>query len=154
MQLIILPNIQTSLAVVNRLKLMDSGAIHLMGSLPFDAKTKLIIRIVVASVHSWKRDKLLLQAPQKREVTIITFVIRAVFHVPWQTKVTQLHTVNCRHQHIPCCNVSAETNQASEILDLVNFVVNLAFGANQTANQTRITTNVILFLCFLFVINY
>lgn len=33
-----LPNIQTSLAVVNRLKLMDSGAIHLIGSLPLDAK--------------------------------------------------------------------------------------------------------------------
>lgn len=33
-----LPNIQTSLAVVNRLKLMDSGAIHLIGSLPLDAE--------------------------------------------------------------------------------------------------------------------
>ena len=31
------PNIQTSLAEVKRLKLMDSGAIHLMGSLPLDA---------------------------------------------------------------------------------------------------------------------
>lgn len=35
-----LPNIQTSLAVVNRLKLMDSGAIHLMGSLPLDAEDR------------------------------------------------------------------------------------------------------------------
>lgn len=35
-----LPNIQTSLAVVNRLKLMDSGAIHLIGSLPLDAITQ------------------------------------------------------------------------------------------------------------------
>jgi hypothetical protein len=32
-----LPNIQTSLAVVNRLKLMLSGAIHLIGNFPFDA---------------------------------------------------------------------------------------------------------------------
>ena len=32
-----LPNIQTSLAVVNLLKLIDSGAIHLMGSLPLEA---------------------------------------------------------------------------------------------------------------------
>lgn len=31
------PNIQTSLAVVNRLKLMDSGDIHLIGNLPLDA---------------------------------------------------------------------------------------------------------------------
>jgi hypothetical protein len=29
-----LPNIHTSLAVVKRLKLMDSGDIHLMGSFP------------------------------------------------------------------------------------------------------------------------
>lgn len=33
------PNIQTSLAEVNLLKLMDSGAIHLIGSLPFEAET-------------------------------------------------------------------------------------------------------------------
>ena len=32
-----LPNIHTSLAVVNRRKLIDSGAIHLIGSLPLDA---------------------------------------------------------------------------------------------------------------------
>jgi len=31
------PNIQTSLAVVNRLKLIDSGDIHLIGNLPLDA---------------------------------------------------------------------------------------------------------------------
>lgn len=31
------PNIQTSLAEVNLRKLMLSGAIHLMGSLPFEA---------------------------------------------------------------------------------------------------------------------
>lgn len=35
-----LPNIQTSLAVVNLLKLIDSGAIHLIGSLPFEAENK------------------------------------------------------------------------------------------------------------------
>lgn len=35
------PNIQTSLAVVNRLKLMDSGAIHLIGSLPLDAEKQM-----------------------------------------------------------------------------------------------------------------
>lgn len=29
-----------SLAIVNLLKLIDSGAIHLIGSLPFDAKTR------------------------------------------------------------------------------------------------------------------
>lgn len=34
------PNIQTSLAVVNRRKLIDSGAIHLMGSLPLEAEVK------------------------------------------------------------------------------------------------------------------
>lgn len=34
------PNIQTSLADVNLLKLMDSGAIHLIGSLPLEAETK------------------------------------------------------------------------------------------------------------------
>lgn len=34
------PNIHTSLAEVNLLKLIDSGAIHLIGSLPFEAKTK------------------------------------------------------------------------------------------------------------------
>ena len=34
------PNIQMSLAVVNLLKLIDSGAIHLIGSLPFEAVTK------------------------------------------------------------------------------------------------------------------
>ena len=33
----LLPNIQTSLAVVKRRKLIDSGAIHLMGSTPFEA---------------------------------------------------------------------------------------------------------------------
>lgn len=32
-----LPNIQTSLAVVNRRKFIDSGAIHLIGNLPLDA---------------------------------------------------------------------------------------------------------------------
>lgn len=31
------PNIQTSVAVVNLLKFIDSGAIHFMGSFPFDA---------------------------------------------------------------------------------------------------------------------
>ncbi len=31
------PNIQTSLAEVNRRKFMDSGAIHLMGSFPLEA---------------------------------------------------------------------------------------------------------------------
>lgn len=31
------PNIQTSLAVVKRLKLMDSGAIHLIGNRETDA---------------------------------------------------------------------------------------------------------------------
>ena len=35
-----LPNIQTSLADVNLLKLMDSGAIHLIGSLPLEAGTQ------------------------------------------------------------------------------------------------------------------
>lgn len=34
------PNIQMSLAIVNLLKLIDSGAIHLIGSLPFEAKTR------------------------------------------------------------------------------------------------------------------
>lgn len=34
------PNIQTSLADVNLLKLIDSGAIHLIGSLPLEAETK------------------------------------------------------------------------------------------------------------------
>lgn len=34
------PNIQTSLADVNLLKLIDSGAIHLMGSLPLEAETQ------------------------------------------------------------------------------------------------------------------
>lgn len=33
-----LPNIHTSDAVVNLLKLIDSGAIHLMGSLPLVAE--------------------------------------------------------------------------------------------------------------------
>jgi len=32
-----LPNIQTSEADVNRRKLMDSGAIHLIGSFPLEA---------------------------------------------------------------------------------------------------------------------
>ena len=32
-----LPNIHTSLADVNLLKLIDSGAIHLIGSLPLEA---------------------------------------------------------------------------------------------------------------------
>lgn len=34
------PNIQTSLAEVNLLKLIDSGAIHLIGSLPLEAEAK------------------------------------------------------------------------------------------------------------------
>lgn len=34
------PNIQTSLAVVKRLKLMDSGAIHLIGNRESDAAQK------------------------------------------------------------------------------------------------------------------
>lgn len=33
-----LPNIQTSLAEVNRRKFMDSGAIHLIGSFPLEAE--------------------------------------------------------------------------------------------------------------------
>jgi hypothetical protein len=37
----ILPNIHTSLDAVNRRKLIDSGAIHLIGSLPFDAATRI-----------------------------------------------------------------------------------------------------------------
>ena len=36
-----LPNIQISLAIVNLLKLIDSGAIHFMGSFPFEATTQL-----------------------------------------------------------------------------------------------------------------
>lgn len=43
-----LPNIQTSLAVVNLLKLMDSGAIHFIGSLPFEAK---IIQILQYDIN-------------------------------------------------------------------------------------------------------
>ena len=39
------PNIQTSLAEVNLLKLIDSGAIHLIGSLPLEADTKTNIKI-------------------------------------------------------------------------------------------------------------
>lgn len=34
------PNIQTSLAEVNLLKLIDSGAIHLIGSFPLEAETE------------------------------------------------------------------------------------------------------------------
>lgn len=34
------PNIQTSLAEVNRRKLIDSGAIHLMGNFPLEATGK------------------------------------------------------------------------------------------------------------------
>lgn len=44
-----LPNIQTSLAVVNLLKLIDSGAIHFIGSLPFEAK---IVQILQWDVNS------------------------------------------------------------------------------------------------------
>ena len=32
-----LPNIHTSLGLLNLLKLIDSGAIHLIGSFPFEA---------------------------------------------------------------------------------------------------------------------
>lgn len=35
------PNIQISLAIVNLRKLIDSGAIHFMGSFPFEATTQL-----------------------------------------------------------------------------------------------------------------
>lgn len=87
---------------------------------------------------------------KKHKVTIITFVIRAVFHVPWQTKVTQFHTVNCWNQHIPCCNVSIEINQASKTLDLVNFVVNLAcrviVNLYYFVKETSVTIYVILCL--------
>ena len=37
-----LPNIHTSLADVNLLKLIDSGAIHLIGSLPLEAENGII----------------------------------------------------------------------------------------------------------------
>lgn len=36
--LLYIPNIHTSLAVVKRLKLIDSGAIHFMGNLPLEAE--------------------------------------------------------------------------------------------------------------------
>lgn len=53
-----LPNIQTSLAVVNRLKLMDSGAIHLIGSFPLDAEKKRGVRkTVLHSVHTGPMNK-------------------------------------------------------------------------------------------------
>jgi hypothetical protein len=35
------PNIHTSLAAVNLLKLIDSGAIHLIGSLPLEAENRI-----------------------------------------------------------------------------------------------------------------
>lgn len=35
-----------------------------------------------------------------------TFVVLLLFYVPWQTKVSQLHTDLTGNQHVPYCNVS------------------------------------------------
>lgn len=53
-----------SLAIVNLLKLMDSGAIHLIGSLPFEANTRkeeTINRVLLVNeiiVYMWAESQM------------------------------------------------------------------------------------------------
>lgn len=51
-----LPNIHTSLAEVNRRKLMDSGAIHLMGNFPLEATGKAREGRLLSPLQSSKTD--------------------------------------------------------------------------------------------------
>jgi len=114
-----LPNIQTSLAVVKRLKLMDSGAIHLIGNLPLDAGEwqwrELCYTSLISSVSIWAMNNngafshLIKRKIQRlQSVYLVTFIIWAILHISWQTEVSQLYTVDRGHQHIPCCDVSVE----------------------------------------------
>ena len=54
-----LPNIQTSLAEVNLLKLIDSGAIHLIGSFPLEAREKQFMGDNQSVNFRWCLDRLL-----------------------------------------------------------------------------------------------
>lgn len=81
------PNIHTSLAEVNLLKLIDSGAIHLMGSLPFEAGKKDLYSIDQSAAFKIIRIESL-------RVSAFTFIVGAVLHVSGQAKVSEHHTVN------------------------------------------------------------
>lgn len=51
------PNIHTSLAVVNLRKLIDSGAIHLIGSLPLDAERGIFYNIIIVPYNQLNMDQ-------------------------------------------------------------------------------------------------
>lgn len=81
------PNIHTSLAVVNRLKLMDSGAIHLIGNRVTEAAEKWQIK-------TQPGDLLLFSSPNEYLKRVSgTFVVFFILDVSGQTEVSQFHTI-------------------------------------------------------------
>lgn len=107
------PNIQTSLAVVKRRKLMDSGDIHLMGRRVTDAggKDRGWSWSLVGTDQPQRRQRGLtkvstLTEPQPHHAAL-TFIIFLILDVPGEPKVTQLHTLRGGHQDVPDSNVPA-----------------------------------------------
>lgn len=82
------PNIQTSLAVVNRLKLMDSGAIHLIGNRVTEAVKKQQIK-----KRQCGRLMFFFLTRKPCVSTSRTFVVLFILDVSGQTKVSQLYAV-------------------------------------------------------------
>ena len=87
-----IPNIQTSLEDVNLRKLMLSGAIHLIGSIPFEAAQQITMN----------QMSLLQTEPATPTNIIITFL-----QPTGQSKISQFDTIRSCHQYISSCNVSA-----------------------------------------------
>lgn len=94
------PNIQTSLAVVKRLKLMDSGDIHLMGRRVMDAAGGEADGGRARGCRGAEASPWPPRAP-------LTFIILLVLDVPGEPEVPQLHALRGGHQDVPHRDVPA-----------------------------------------------
>lgn len=97
----LLPNIHTSLAAVKRLKLMDSGAIHLIGSRLIEASTH-----AIEHLPSYLCDHCVYMCVHES-----TFVVLLLLYKARKAEVSELDTFGRCHQDIPHCNVSATQDE-------------------------------------------
>lgn len=103
------PNIQTSLAVVKRLKLMDSGAIHLIGNRLIEAARR---RDKTQEAETVLEVNFPPEAARSGTATRHrTFIILLLVYVARQAEVAELDAFGRSHQHISHGDISAAGRQ-------------------------------------------
>lgn len=83
---------------MKRLKLMDSGAIHLIGNRLIEAATHNFFFLLCECTAEVNTDQ--------KDLYVSTFVIFLLVHVARKAEVAELDAIRRRHQDVSHCNVS------------------------------------------------